>query len=110
MMKTEIKIGDYVILNDFDKPCLRLVAKVTGIDYEENWLNAEYICEQTSMKEVGTFINYAWNVKDFGIELSFDEEGFVSYNRVGESIVTYMNHAPRKWQNEYEPFYQKLRK
>jgi len=102
-----IKVGDYVIMNDTDKPCTRLIAVVTQIDAEKERVNARYICERVNMREPYGRLGGVTLVGDFGIEMTFNGDT-VSTEQVRPSVATYRDGKPREWQPSGENPEQKL--
>ena len=105
-MKT-IKVGDYVIMNDCDKPCTRLIAIVTKVDTEKERVNARYICKRVNMREPYGWLGGVTLVSDFGVEMAFNGDT-VSTKQVRPSIATYRDGKPRNWQPSGENPEQKL--
>lgn len=104
---SKINIGDYVIMNDCDKPCTRLIAVVTGIDPEKERVNARYICERVNMREPYGWLGGVTLVSDFGVEMIFNGDT-VSTEQVRPSVATYRDGKPREWQPSGENPEQKL--
>lgn len=104
-----IQIGDLVIINDSDKPCTRLMARVAEVDPVRGFIRAEYICERTNMRECQGSLHRATLVSDFGVEVAFDGN-VVSTEQVRPSVATYPDGKPREWQPSGENPTQQLRK
>ncbi len=92
-----IKIGDYVIINDADKPCTRLIAKAILVEPERGFIRARYICEQTNMRECQGRLSNATLVSDFGVDLAF-EGNTVTATQPRPSVARYPDGEPRDWQ------------
>jgi len=103
----EIQIGDYVIMNDCDKPCTRLIAVVTKVDAEKERVWARYICERVNMREPYGWLGGVTRVSDFGVEIAFNGD-MVSTEQVRPSVATYRDGKPREWQPYGEDPEQKL--
>lgn len=104
---SEIKIGDYVIMNDADKPCTRLIAQVTELPEGKDFVRARYICERTNMREPYGRLSRATLVSDFGVEITFDGDT-VTTEQVRPSVATYPDGKSREWQPSGENPEQKL--
>lgn len=104
---SEIKIGDYVIMNDADKPCTRLIAVVTQVDAEKERVNARYICERVNMREPYGWLGGVTLVSDFGVEMTFNGDT-VSTEQLRPSVATYRDGKLREWQPSGENPEQKL--
>ena len=102
-----ISIGDYVIMNDADKPCTRLIAQVTELPEGKDFVRARYICERTSMREPYGRLSGATLVSDFGVEITFEGDT-VTTEQVRASVATYRDGKPRNWQPHGENPTQKL--
>lgn len=92
-----ISIGDYVIMNDADKPCTRLIAQVAELPEGKDFLRARYICERTNMREPYGRLSGATLVSDFGVEMTFEGDT-VTTEQVRPSVATYRDGRPREWQ------------
>lgn len=103
----KIQIGDYVIINNTDKPCTRLIAVVLDIDIAKDRVRARYICDRVNMREPYGRLSEATLVSDFGVEMTFDGNN-VTTAQVRPSIATYRDGKPRAWQPSGENPCQKL--
>lgn len=102
-----ISVGDYIIINDADKPCTRLIALVTEANQEKDFVRAQYICERVNMRECQGRLSNARLVSDFGVEIIFNDHT-VYTEQVRPSIATYPDGEPRNWQPSGESPEQKL--
>ena len=96
-MEVKEMIGEYVIINEYDKPCTRLVAQVVSVEGDK--VKARYITEGTTLRVCESSLSSVTPVSDFGVLLIF-EGSRVSGIRNGESIATYRDGKPRYWQPE----------
>ena len=92
-----IKVGDYVIMNNSDKPCTRLIAQVIELPEGQDFVRGRYICKGTNMRYPYGRLSEATLVSDFGVELFFTG-GRVSSEQVNPSAATYRDGRPREWQ------------
>jgi len=104
---SKIAIGDYIIINDADKPCTRLIALVTEASQEKDFVRAQYICERVNLRECQGRLSNARLVSDFGVEMAFNGDT-VSTEQIRPSIATYPDGEPRNWQPSGESPEQKL--
>lgn len=104
-----IGLGDYIIINDADKPCTRLIAEVIHVDHEKDFVRARYICKKTNMRECQGRLSKATLVSAFGVEMSF-EENQVTATQVRPSTARYFDEEPRDWQPSGENPTQTLRR
>lgn len=104
-----IQLGDYVIMNDADKPCTRLIAQVIELPEGRDFVRGRYICERTNMREPYGRLSGATLVSDFGVELTFNTDDTVTSEQVRPSVATYSDGKPRQWQphgeNPTQPLY-----
>lgn len=95
-------IGDLVIVNEFDRPCARLIAEVMdmGLDY----LVVEYI--DKSLEHHGKMrvydISNPTKIEDFGMRLCayVSDYGFAVCRSVYKPKAVYKNGRERLWQPE----------
>lgn len=84
---TNINIDNLVILNDWDRPCMFLIAKKEPLEYVSPYTRERF----------GTLrIRHNFRctpLKDFG----FVQEGSV-FKKVNPSVATYADGSPRDWQ------------
>lgn len=92
-------IGEYVIINHFDRPCARLIAEVTKVEGE--YVEGRYITTGARMKVCRGLLSDVVPVSDFGIQLQF-YNGRVTALEVEESHAAYPDGKPRRWQPEHE--------
>lgn len=104
---SKIQIGDYVIMNEADKPCTRLIAEVIELSNDQNFVRGRYICKNTNMREPYGKLSDVTLVSSFGVEMFFNEE-MVGTEQVRPSVAKYQNGAPREWQPSGENPEQKL--
>lgn len=102
-----ISIGDYVIMNDTEKPCTRLIAQVTKLSEGQDFVCARYICERVIMRKPYGRLSNATLISDFGVEIIFDGDT-VTTKQVRPSAATYRDGKPRNWQPHGENPTQKL--
>ena len=93
-----INLGEYVIINEFDKPCTRLVAKVTEVNGKR--VKARYITKGTNLKIRTSDTENVMPVHRFGVRLVFDD-GQVTGICDAQSTATYKDGKPRYWQPEH---------
>ena len=96
-IKEALKVGDYVILNEVDRPCSRHIAEVNAV-YEDGTFDAEYRnIEYDKMK--GAFQNRATLVCDFGVDVAEESDGkVVAVPASRDSAARYSDGRPRFWQ------------
>lgn len=104
-----IQVGDLVIINDSDKPCTRLMARVTELDSVRGFIRAEYVCKRTNMAVCQGGLHRATLVSEFGVEVTFDGD-MVSTEQVRPSVATYPDGKARDWQPSGENPMQELRR
>jgi hypothetical protein len=107
-VKLPIDINDFVIVNDFDQPCVNLVAQVNKIDGATGYVT--YISEAIKYKpNFKIDLNEATNVKDFGVEIrisrittqdgsKFSQRKEARAVKCGESRAVYRDGKARRWQ------------
>lgn len=107
--KSPILIGDLVIINEFDRPCTRLVVLVTQTD--GNYIGGEYVCKNTTCIKVSGRSETAVKLEDFGVNLIYNVPSeTVRAVRVGKSRVLYQRGIRiREWQPEMDEEIQKLK-
>ena len=106
---TKIKIGDLVIINQFDCPCSRLIASVTSVD--EHTVHAEYLSAKTRMREVFSPLSVVTPIDKFGVELVNTDNGRFYTRQISESLATYLDGTVREWQgiesDKFQPYHKK---
>ena len=109
IIMNDIKIGDFVIINDADRPCARLIAQVYKVD---GWLmKAKYLSKHTGTKKCWSRAGGTTLVSDFGVNIIFNENGtHYTADQVDESKAKYLDGRPREWQPEDTCSTQPLRK
>jgi len=100
-------IGEYVIINEFDKPCTRLIAEVTHIEGET--VHARYITDGTQSLHCSAHISEVTPVYKFGVMYDI-KGGYITAARITHSKATYRDGKPRNWQPAGEGSRWKLRK
>lgn len=106
-----IKVGDYVIMNNSDKPCTRLIAQVIELPEGQDFVRGRYICKGTNMRYPQGRLSEATLVSDFGVELSVNvsfANAKVSTGQVRPSVAKYRDGRPRQWQPDGEKPEQEL--
>lgn len=100
-----IQVGDYVIINEVDCPCARLVAEVTEvrpirdiIDLEQYQVKAKYLSGNTSMFECSAGLSRVTKVTDFGVDIVIGDDHFIC-TRSRDSVATYEDGQIRQWQD-----------
>jgi len=101
-----IEVRDFVIINEFDKPCTRLVAQVVKI--ENGRVTGRYITEETTLEFCTGDIAHATLVSAFGVALNLSD-GYVEGIQIGDSSATYPDGRPRLWQPDDHSERYKLR-
>jgi len=97
MAKTPVKVGDLIIVNDYDCPCVQLVAQVRKI--ENGRCFADYVTTGTlSTKKAENPVENATLVSDFGVRLVNNNGILEAYTLREPSRATYKNGKPRNWQ------------
>ena len=107
LLSSDIAVGHCVILNDVEQPCGRLVAVIMaiegGIAYC-NYLNADAQLSSYNKKlgmaiQIEGGIHNMTPVGKFGVEVDYyPQVGTYCCERVGDSVATYRDGKPRKWQ------------
>ena len=88
----------YIIVNDFDRPCPRLVAK--QVDSKAYYLNRA--TESGLKSHDGMETTQASTLFDFGFNIT-EQGDKVHFKQVRPSTVKYsMDNSPRVWQGEKE--------
>ena len=102
----ELSIGMPVIINEFDRPCTRLVAVITKIDRFNDIVTAKYLCVDTITDVCGALIHRVTPLSDFGVALIVKNNGTVCCEPVGESVAKYpYTDEHRLWQPEQDKDY-----
>ena len=100
----KVTVGSCIIVNEFDRPCARLVAVVTEIDHEK--IVAQYLSNDVSLRTFskngvwGTFLRVTplWN---FGVALHVNPKGEYWCEKKCDSIATYPDGSHRLWQESF---------
>lgn len=100
-------IGEFVIINEFDKPCTRLIAQVERIEGET--IVARYVTTGTRMTHCSAHVSEVTPVHKFGVMFEI-KGGHISAGQVCASKATYRDGKPRDWQPAGEDSRVKLRK
>ncbi len=100
-------IGEYVIINELDKPCTRLIAQVERIDAEK--VIARYVTNGTRMTHCSAHISEVTPVWKFGVMFEI-KGGYISAGQITPSKATYRDGKPRNWQPQGEDSRVKLRR
>jgi hypothetical protein len=98
---TTLNPGTPVIINDFDRPCTRLVAIVTEV--KDGIVTAKYLAKDTSILECSAPIGKVTPLHAFGKRLDVDNDaGLAWVNDIGvnQNRATYSDGRPRRWQEE----------
>ena len=105
-----MKQKTYVIVNELDRPCTMLVAKIIEDDPALDHVKVRYLTAGTSVDTLYADRRRLTYVEDFGVELVF-ERGTVTAYQTGESSAAYPTGKPRFWQpDESETWALKPRK
>jgi len=87
----KFEIGEYVIVNEFDRPCARLIARVTGAN--------ECLYISGKLKHDATMdLSRAISIKDFCVEVQFDTYQYQAVRWSETSNARYPSGAVRRWQ------------
>lgn len=105
----EIRIGDYIIINNTDKPCTRLIAEVVEVDQARNFVRAKYLCKNTNMKECYGRLSEATLISEFGV-ICGKERDMLKAAQISPSKALYRDGRSRDWQPQGENPIQELRK
>lgn len=103
----EIKLGAAIIVSDYEQPCGRLVAIVTGVDSGKvfsKYLNADPELDSYVKRGVTSILGIATPIGDFGVQLQIDQEGRYRCVQVRESEAKYRDGKPRQWQERTGPY------
>jgi hypothetical protein len=96
---SEVAVGHCVILNDFDRPCNKLVAVITKI--ENGRVIARYLSNRTMMQECHALIDGVTPISQFGLSVITDGLFFwCAINPTATPTATYPNGEKREWQAE----------
>lgn len=110
----EISVGHCVILNDFEKPCGRLLCVITEVG--ESGIRAKYLNADTRYdlhnKGAGMFVakqSHLHNltpVQSFGVRVfyDFDRDRYMC-EKTGESVAKYADGSAREWQGEWSQIF-----
>jgi sporulation protein YlmC with PRC-barrel domain len=102
-----VKIGDYVIINDFDKPCTRLIAEVER--FEGETVIARYVTTGTRMTHCSAHVSQVTPVWKFGVMFEL-KKGHITAAQISPSKATYRDGKPRNWQPQGEASRVRLRR
>lgn len=110
-LKTNIKPGDLVIINNFDTPEGRLICIITSIVKSGDKIKyfAKYISREMKKKyhdrHIDTFFRDCFlldkgptKIEDFGVRLILNNFPTATVKIIQESSATYEDGRPRKWQ------------
>ena len=98
--------GDCIIINDVEQPCSKLIAVIVGQRgeyYECQYLNADETLNQYNKPPMRNKLTRATRVEDFGVVLRTTGDKYWC-EQVGDSIATYPDGEPRKWQESGGPY------
>jgi len=97
-MQDKFKIGDFVIVNTFDRPMSMHIARVISI--YDDYIAAEY-CNIKDYPVMDGLMT-ATLVSDFGQDVVFDgdKKMFCAVPNGNPCIATYDDGTPRKWQED----------
>lgn len=107
LLSSDIAVGHCVILNDAEQPCGRLVAVIMAIEGNTaycNYLNADPQLSSYNKKlgmavQIEGGIHNMTPVGKFGVEVDYyPQVGTYCCERVGDTVATYRDGRPRKWQ------------
>ena len=91
-----MRIGDYIIVNSFDRPHSQLIAVVIGTSGKTS-ISAKYVnIDRPIMEHV--LKSEATLVTDFGVDLFIDGEVVLAKVNGKESTAKYPDGKQRKWQ------------
>jgi hypothetical protein len=97
--RKSMKRKTFIICNEHDRPCTKLVAEIIENDPESEYVKARYLTVGSSICTVYARRDRLRYVEDFGVELFF-ANGTVTGIQTGPSKAAYPNGAPRRWQPE----------
>lgn len=100
-LKTRVRLGDCVIINDVDGPYSANVAVVVGIDRDmirTRYLNSD--ARFTMFNRVGCVNRRkdVTHIHDFGVILVVDGDKYWCDGHINKSIATYRDGTHRDWQ------------
>jgi hypothetical protein len=98
--QSKLYVGMPVIVNEFDRPCTRLVAVVSDMDIDNDIVVVKYLCAQTRVKTCCMAINRVTPLEDFGVTLIIEGEEMMRCLPERKSVATYYDGRPRPWQPE----------
>lgn len=102
-----MKIGDYIIVNECDRPWTRNINKITQIDVDSGIFHSQYICQDTMVEKYVGRLTAATLVNDFGVKIIFEDDS-IGTQIIALSMAKYSDGRTRKWQDSYANFH-KLR-
>ena len=104
-----IEVGDYVIVNDIDRPCEKLIAKVIQVkldDKNKKIYASRYINARVSKEYKNKILTCTpTKVESFGqkVEIFTDIQKYrVTEDHLQEKIATYADGKLREWQGSNE--------
>jgi len=95
-MKERFAVGDFVIVNTFDRPMSALIARVVRVD--ELSIAAEY-CNIAGYG-VMDGVTEATPVADFGMSVEVEDGYYRAVPNGTPYVAVYKDGSPRKWQEE----------
>lgn len=93
-----VHVGDFVIVNEMDRPCTRLVAKVLSVE-DFPMITCVYLSANTSVRIYQAHVSTLTNIFDFGCEIAFYKRTY-RCREVEASQAKYHHGGIRKWQEE----------
>ena len=99
MTKTNIEVGNFVIINECDAPCGKLIAIVEKI--KDGTVYAKYLSKGTNLINCRGPIENCTNIDDFGVEIKFMYKKYLA-RQVDNSKATYHDGKCRYWQDQSE--------
>lgn len=112
-VRGDLKIGDFVIMNDLDRPEAAMIAKIIRFDSEERGVVAvaKYICNKTA-RSYGLRTNCRQlitsttptKIEDFGVYAVFANHhvGVFKGEMYENPIAKYKDGSQRKWQGTFD--------
>ena len=98
--KSKVKVGDFIIINEFDRPCTRLVAVIQEM-YAHSVV-AKYITCGTGVKTCCAAIEDVTKVEDFGVKLELSHAYVTGYPVAPTKAKYKKDGSPRHWQPEHD--------
>lgn len=97
-----IKKGDLIIINDSDRPCARMIAKVTSINSKIDRVYAKYISSKLKNEKCYSSPDNVTKVTDFGVQVYIEKDRYMCL-AIGRSKATYRDGMSRQWQEDGSP-------